>query len=899
MAYKRIKGGEKNELSGVPFTKKELEKVADLYIEMNGQGIHENNPKIHVLANKLNRTIRSVENQLLGFRSFVTGKSGRKNFNSWIPEVWEEKNARQENNHNNLTVVQPEKEVFDEFKFRISSQLKTILGKNLITDDFVAVFELVKNSYDAHAKRVDIIFEDDKIIIRDNGKGMNRQDIIDKWLFIAYSAKNEGVEDVEFENNISFRDQINVNRIYAGAKGIGRFSADRLGSRLDLITRKINDPILWHLGFDWGKYENDAEDEFKDIDVFAEELQFTNHPDFNHGLILEISSLRNIWPRHKILDLKRSLEKLINPFTIENDFQIEIICEREARKDLEIKGQIDYNPRSIVNSEIKNFVFEALNINTTQIKVSIATDESTIETELIDRGNLIFRISESNPYKYLPDNSNIHLFYLNQGAKFNFTRLMGVRTFDFGSIFLFNNGFRVLPFGEPNNDPFNINRRKAQGHARFLGTRDLIGQITISKSSEQFQETSNREGGLIETPGTIELEDFFMETLKKLESFVEPILWKIKGRTGEKEEILDLTAQSQIIDFVARISGQKNIILLDYSDKLLDYISENISESNIPLFDTLRLIAEKAGDIDSLSIIDNEESRYVQEIEKRKEEERKRIEAEEKAEAEEKRRIEAEEKAAEEERKRIEAEEAARIALIDLDKKSEQLSIRDSIDSQDIENVTNLHHQVFVISDTISTILKEIYNKVSIDKQIDYAELAQFIDELSLENNKIESLSRFGMRAIFEDFNSINKNDITDFIDDYVEKISNFFKTNKINVFYKSLDNTKFKTRFRPLDVSIIIDNMINNSKKHKASKLIISTQTKGDIFEVIFEDDGVGLDKDILDSSQIFKQGFSTTKSTGLGLYHIQNIINDYKWEITFDSTIKKGAKFIIKISK
>ena len=79
--YERVKGGEKNEKSGTPFNKSELEKICLLYVEMNGQGIHENNPKIHSLAFELERTIRSVENQLLGFRSFVTRKSGRTNFN--------------------------------------------------------------------------------------------------------------------------------------------------------------------------------------------------------------------------------------------------------------------------------------------------------------------------------------------------------------------------------------------------------------------------------------------------------------------------------------------------------------------------------------------------------------------------------------------------------------------------------------------------------------------------------------------------------------------------------------------------------------------------------------------------------------------------------------------------
>ena len=173
------------------------------------------------------------------------------------------------------------------------------------------------------------------------------------------------------------------------------------------------------------------------------------------------------------------------------------------------------------------------------------------------------------------------------------------------------------------------------------------------------------------------------------------------------------------------------------------------------------------------------------------------------------------------------------------------------------------------------------------------------MDELISENKKIESLSRFGMRAIFEDFNSKKENDISDFLSDYVSKISNYFKTNKIKVEYKQLTSKPFKASFRPLDISIIIDNIINNSKKHKATQLSIITESFPNKFEITFRDNGVGFSKEITDINEIFKKGFSTTKSTGLGLYHINNIIKEYKWSIAANTAYKKGAEFVITIKK
>jgi len=46
-----------------------------------------------------------------------------------------------------------------EMQFKVSSALKDIIGRDLINDDLIAIFELVKNSYDAHATKVDIYFE--------------------------------------------------------------------------------------------------------------------------------------------------------------------------------------------------------------------------------------------------------------------------------------------------------------------------------------------------------------------------------------------------------------------------------------------------------------------------------------------------------------------------------------------------------------------------------------------------------------------------------------------------------------------------------------------------------------------------------------------------------------------
>ena len=142
----------------------------------------------------------------------------------------------------------------DELQFRVSAELKNILGRDLITSPDVAILELVKNSYDAHATKVEITFDDDYLCIADNGKGMSIDDLINKWLFVAYSAKSDGTEDQSYRSKIK-------QRHYAGAKGIGRMSCDRLARYLTLTTRSEGAKTEV-LKIDWNIFETDKQKEF-------------------------------------------------------------------------------------------------------------------------------------------------------------------------------------------------------------------------------------------------------------------------------------------------------------------------------------------------------------------------------------------------------------------------------------------------------------------------------------------------------------------------------------------------------------------------------------------------------------------------------------------------------------
>lgn len=421
----------------------------------------------------------------------------------------------------------------DELKFKVGSGLKNILGQDLITSDNIAIYELVKNSYDAHATKVLITFEDDSIIISDNGKGMSLDDLKNKWLFVGYSAKSDGTEDASYRSKIK--------RNFAGAKGIGRISCDRLGSEVTLTTKSAQSDQIERIHVDWNRFEESLKQEFDQVLVDHEvvEGEYTFPEGSLTGTELKISGFRtinSIWNRDRIFELRRSLEKMINPFSDAEDFSIEISVPRLLEDDKKLMGNLQSSgeqntvketcsrtTKKIVNGIIQNTISNVLNIKTTVIESCLKND--VIVTKLLDRGELMYEIQEVNKYLQLED-VTINLYYLNKVAKQMFTSRMGVPPVQYGNVMLFRNGFRVWPYGEPKDDSWKLNERAQQGYNRFLGTRDLFGRVDVETSDvSAFKEVSSRDGGLIMTEAASELMDYFAKIHRRLERYVAGVLW--------------------------------------------------------------------------------------------------------------------------------------------------------------------------------------------------------------------------------------------------------------------------------------------------------------------------------------------------------------------------------------
>jgi signal transduction histidine kinase len=763
--------------------------------------------------------------------------------------------------------------------FRVSSFLKDIIGRDLVTNEFVAVFELVKNAFDANAKRVDIAFDliNDELWIVDNGKGMDEAGIKDRWLFVAYSAKADGSED-----NTDYRDKIRPQGQFAGSKGIGRFSCDTLGAELELYSKEKESARVQRLDVEWARFEEDSKDLFQKINV-------THEPDASFpeeapvklpaksGTILRIKRLRMDWDADAIARLRRYLEKLIDPFGTTKDTPVYISV---------VSDELEVDEIEELSGQVGNDLQELLAEKTTRIVVEIKDDK--IETELIDRGRTIYRICEANSYPSLDAAIvRMEIFYLNRSAKHTFTSRMKVRPVEFGSVFLFLNGFRIFPIGEETDDTLGLNRRKQQGTSRYLGTRDIMGRVDVTAPPRMFREASSRDAGLIEDARSRELfEAIHRKAIVRLERYVVGVTWADKDdmfrddasglRFGE--------TKGRVAQIIANLAATKDLELLYFDPEIAELVDDDVNSIDGAL-KSLTAIAEKQGDENLLRRIEGAKARIAQ-LEK------------------------AEAEAA---RAAKEAREAKARADARIERLERQTKYLASTQDLTVEQMTLLLHQVMIYSGHIGAAIDRSLKgaRVIIDAAVEIAEhvseeeleeaaaairsrarrVADDLDYIHLENDRLIAVARFASNARFDLETDLLEGDVVAFLDEYVNQVRGGRDATSTVMF--DANDLELLASFRPVDLVVVVDNLLDNARKHGARMMTMEAR-KGDKkgrVQVAISDDGRGIDEQRVDPARIFEKGYSSTaEGTGLGLYHAKKVMQDMGGDLILDPKREVG---------
>ncbi len=438
-------------------------------------------------------------------------------------------------------------------RIRPYARLLTMLGEQLIKNERIALMEIIKNSYDADSKWVKITFEnfeedysitsESKIIIEDAGDGMSLETIKNCWLNPATPNKLQQKKD---------KPKTKLGRIVQGEKGIGRFAVLKLGRVVEIITKTENDVREHVVRFDFSDYDDD----FLSVknskqEIFLDEIEVSifsrpprcfieNTSKLGNNLIkrpakgtkIEISELKGSWTQNKVEKVFKDVSRLQPIFESfqknSNDFRIYFYINDNYQHLSETyleKLKFLLKERAVLKIENGRFDIgeNVFTFNLNKVPYTLLLNDPLV------RGDLFFRKrfgkeAEVLNHRDISCGSFSFEFYIFDLAprasikyKLDNDDKQNLREH---RIYLYRDGIRVYPYGDPDDDWLRIDvTRGTISASTMLSNDQIVGVVNITqKENPDLKDKTNREG-LIEhgtaTEDFITLIQIFLSYIRK------------------------------------------------------------------------------------------------------------------------------------------------------------------------------------------------------------------------------------------------------------------------------------------------------------------------------------------------------------------------------------------------
>ena len=394
--------------------------------------------------------------------------------------------------------------------FRPRARLLELLGEQLIDNARLAVFEMVKNAYDADANKVKVRLhypdtKNGRISVHDDGTGMTLETLSDVWLEPGagnrFEQKTAGIRTDKF------------NRLPLGEKGVGRFAAHKLGNKICLWTRAYDNPE-YHVEIDW-----EEQTKRRYMDETEVEIQESSGDHFDSeetGTHIEISGLKSRWTRGDVRRLWNNVTSITAPFTTRDDFDVTLEVPGRATwlKGLLGVGNIvggaiwsyefhftpngytwtyEFNPPKAirVDKQEQQEKLEQLPFPKTLAKAYYDQPDrrnskrlpSAVPAEFCDgigsvRGTLLVFDKDREILPLLTRPSQI-VRYLDEN----------------GGIRVYRGDVRVYSYGEPGNDWLGLDSRRVNQPTRSISNNNVIGLVELDDAeSVALREKTSRDG---------------------------------------------------------------------------------------------------------------------------------------------------------------------------------------------------------------------------------------------------------------------------------------------------------------------------------------------------------------------------------------------------------------------
>ena len=386
--------------------------------------------------------------------------------------------------------------------FRPRARVLQLLGDELISSPRLAVFELVKNAYDADANevvvRLDLERSDGPVItVSDDGEGMSLDLLQSVWLVPGDEHRRQ-----QRENNQRSRRHL---RLPLGEKGVGRFAAHKLGNRITLTTR-ARDSDECVVDIDWSRLiEHPFLDEAPvSILVRAPEV-FTGE---QTGTCIEVRELRPPdWTRREVRSLCNQITSICSPFERDGGFRavLQVPGREHWIEDLpDFKTILDramWRYRFRLEQELLDCTYEfrpaaGFNLDPRtvtktgdKLQIPPASSDGRIDRKIVADAETTDGIGPVSGEFYVFDRDREVMRRLGN------TRLMTDYLDQNGGVRVYRDGIRVYNYGEQGDDWLGLDLRRVNVPTRRISRNIILGAVHLSlEASDGLREKTNREG---------------------------------------------------------------------------------------------------------------------------------------------------------------------------------------------------------------------------------------------------------------------------------------------------------------------------------------------------------------------------------------------------------------------
>ena len=751
--------------------------------------------------------------------------------------------------------------------FNVSAKTARLIGRENVSNLEGALIELIKNTYDADAKKCVVYYENssNRLYIIDNGTGMSKDVIVNNWMTIGNSTKRDSV-------------YTKAGRVNTGEKGIGRIALDRISEKCKMLTVSKKERFEWLVNwenFDTSEMITDTFAELNDItdnipqflfDIDNEYLYNVLMSDFSGtGTCFVLENLRDQWNDVLIQRVRSSLQKLLPPME-NNVFDLFFYLQDTKAEDAQVvpnlMNEYDYKLHFEVNdlgkcniqihrnefyfgTQFEKIMKKAMfsdkdrdYFNDEQIPIegNISDFLPGMEEEIhigAFSGDIYF-------YKLVLQSDNQEKYYYKTfiTKRTNFKELSGIK--------IYRDEFLVRPYGiygTTGYDWLDLSTRKAESPAGVshksgswrVQANQICGQIRISRLNDNLPDKSSREG-IVETKEFKLFRELIISFIEKLEEdrqYVIRKLDKLYRSTAKGEEALKIVKEE-----------------LDKYKEQKDKKKKN-KNSNQTTEDE-----NKANSSDEKNQYENFQKAITYQEER----------------------------------------------IQDL---QEEMGLLRTLATTGI--VVNTYiHEIKALTTQLNVGVKEAYACLEEDNDIIAAK--EELKKLRVLKDKFNSWFRVTLDAVEMDKRKRKKENVGNIIEKSISKWKSV-QNNKIK--YIIIENDVIDIRCFPFDFETIISNLVTNSstmfKNHKVDDPTIKIEIGRleDKFYIKYSDNGPGLcDAFKKEPQKILKQGVTDRRNangeiigTGMGLWIVDNIVQNYKGYIDLKQNFEMETGFYINL--